>query len=176
MKFRSECVLVTYASFYQIVDQETLEAVEEIKTPIVFCIAAWFGKVRLIDNMEINIWKWSAQLLNIVQDCIPCQIGKDLFFLIFMQWQFSNLVLTMFSNGNYIFGLLFFLWGIHVVSFKIYFAVIKKALLSGSQYIYIRPNYKKTSWGLDQLQTDSRVSILHYNHLGFIYSWNWPLN
>ncbi|GMI73504.1 homolog of bacterial PANC, ARABIDOPSIS THALIANA PANTOTHENATE SYNTHETASE, PANTOTHENATE SYNTHETASE [Hibiscus trionum] len=38
-----------------IVDQESLEAVEEIKSPVVFCIAAWFGKVRLIDNMEINI-------------------------------------------------------------------------------------------------------------------------
>ena len=54
-KFRLECVLVTYVSGYQIVDQETLEAVEEIKSPVVFCIAAWFGKVRLIDNMEINI-------------------------------------------------------------------------------------------------------------------------
>ncbi|KAJ0112117.1 hypothetical protein Patl1_01616 [Pistacia atlantica] len=42
---------------YQIVDQESLEAMEEIKSPVVFCIAAWFGKVRLIDNMEINIMK-----------------------------------------------------------------------------------------------------------------------
>jgi len=41
--------------YAEIVDQETLEAVEEIKSPVVFCIAAWFGKVRLIDNMEINI-------------------------------------------------------------------------------------------------------------------------
>lgn len=38
----------------QIVDQETLEAVEEIKAPVVICIAAWFGKARLIDNIEIN--------------------------------------------------------------------------------------------------------------------------
>ena len=82
-KFRLECVLVTYVSCYQIIDQETLEAVEEIKSPVVFCIAAWFGKVRLIDNMEINIWKPYAQLLNIVQNCVPCQIGKDLSFLIF---------------------------------------------------------------------------------------------
>ena len=82
-KFRLECVLVTHVSCYQIVDQETLEAVEEIKSPVVFCIAAWFGKVRLIDNMEINIWKPYAQLLNIVQNCVPCQIGKDLSFLIF---------------------------------------------------------------------------------------------
>lgn len=41
----------------QIVDQETLEAVEEIKAPVVICIAAWFGKARLIDNIEINAWK-----------------------------------------------------------------------------------------------------------------------
>lgn len=43
--------LVDYA---EIVDQESLEAIEEIKRPAVFCIAAWFGKVRLIDNVEIN--------------------------------------------------------------------------------------------------------------------------
>ncbi|KAK9020469.1 hypothetical protein V6N11_010493 [Hibiscus sabdariffa] len=41
--------------YAEIVDQESLEAVEEINSPVVFCIAAWFGKVRLIDNMEINI-------------------------------------------------------------------------------------------------------------------------
>lgn len=41
--------------FMQIVDQESLKAVEEIKTPVVFCVAAWFGKVRLIDNIEINL-------------------------------------------------------------------------------------------------------------------------
>lgn len=39
----------------QIVDQESLDMVEEIRSPVVFCVAAWFGKVRLIDNMEINI-------------------------------------------------------------------------------------------------------------------------
>lgn len=36
-------------------EQEGLEVVEEIKSPVVILIAAWFGKVRLIDNMEINI-------------------------------------------------------------------------------------------------------------------------
>ncbi|KAF8392046.1 hypothetical protein HHK36_022386 [Tetracentron sinense] len=41
--------------YAEIVDQESLEAVEEIKCPVVFCVAAWFGKVRLIDNMEINL-------------------------------------------------------------------------------------------------------------------------
>lgn len=39
----------------QIVDQESLEAVEEIKNGVVVCVAAWFGKVRLIDNMEIDV-------------------------------------------------------------------------------------------------------------------------
>jgi len=48
---RSNCIV----SFYQIVDQESLQAVEEISSPVVFCIAAWFGKVRLIDNIEINL-------------------------------------------------------------------------------------------------------------------------
>ncbi|KAL5709014.1 pantoate--beta-alanine ligase (AMP-forming) [Ranunculus cassubicifolius] len=40
--------------YAEIVDQESLETVEEVKSSVVFCIAAWFGKVRLIDNMEIN--------------------------------------------------------------------------------------------------------------------------
>ncbi|KAI4356437.1 hypothetical protein L6164_000459 [Bauhinia variegata] len=41
--------------YAEIVDQESLEAVECIKGPVVFCVAAWFGKVRLIDNIEINL-------------------------------------------------------------------------------------------------------------------------
>lgn len=39
----------------QIVDQESLEAVDKIKSPVVICVAVWFGTVRLIDNMEINL-------------------------------------------------------------------------------------------------------------------------
>lgn len=39
----------------QIVDQESLEDLKEINSSAVFCIAAWFGNVRLIDNMEINV-------------------------------------------------------------------------------------------------------------------------
>lgn len=41
--------------YAEIVDQETLEVVEEIKAPVVICVAACFGKTRLIDNMEITI-------------------------------------------------------------------------------------------------------------------------
>ncbi|TKY66087.1 Pantoate--beta-alanine ligase [Spatholobus suberectus] len=41
--------------YAEIVDQNNLEKVELIKGPVVFCVAAWFGKVRLIDNMEINL-------------------------------------------------------------------------------------------------------------------------
>ncbi|CAO2839859.1 unnamed protein product [Amaranthus hypochondriacus] len=41
--------------YAEIVDQETLEAIQEIKTPVVICVAAWFGKARLIDNIEINV-------------------------------------------------------------------------------------------------------------------------
>ncbi|PIN25637.1 Panthothenate synthetase [Handroanthus impetiginosus] len=41
--------------YAEIVDQESLEPLEEIKSPAVFCIAAWFGNVRLIDNIEINV-------------------------------------------------------------------------------------------------------------------------
>ncbi|KAA0054827.1 hypothetical protein IC582_008458 [Cucumis melo] len=41
--------------YAEIVEQESLEVVEEIKSPVVILIAAWFGKVRLIDNIEINI-------------------------------------------------------------------------------------------------------------------------
>ncbi|KAL5166152.1 Pantoate--beta-alanine ligase [Glycine soja] len=41
--------------YAEIVDQNNLEKVEQINSPVVFCVAAWFGKVRLIDNMEINL-------------------------------------------------------------------------------------------------------------------------
>ncbi|XP_027352727.1 pantoate--beta-alanine ligase [Abrus precatorius] len=41
--------------YAEIVDQDSLEKVERIEGPVVFCVAAWFGKVRLIDNMEINM-------------------------------------------------------------------------------------------------------------------------
>ncbi|XP_010439740.1 PREDICTED: pantoate--beta-alanine ligase-like isoform X1 [Camelina sativa] len=41
--------------YVEIVDQETLEGVEEIKSGVVICVAAWFGTVRLIDNIEIDI-------------------------------------------------------------------------------------------------------------------------
>lgn len=39
--------------YAEIVEQESLEVVREIRSPVVFCVAAWFGKVRLVDNMEI---------------------------------------------------------------------------------------------------------------------------
>ncbi|KAL3645078.1 hypothetical protein CASFOL_010258 [Castilleja foliolosa] len=41
--------------YVEIVDQESLEALKEIRSPAVFCVAATFGNVRLIDNMEINV-------------------------------------------------------------------------------------------------------------------------
>ncbi|GKA09342.1 pantoate--beta-alanine ligase [Tanacetum coccineum] len=41
--------------YVEIVDQKCLEAVEEIKNGVVVCVAAWFGKVRLIDNIEIGV-------------------------------------------------------------------------------------------------------------------------
>ncbi|XP_031501789.1 pantoate--beta-alanine ligase [Nymphaea colorata] len=40
--------------YAEVVEQENLEAVEEVCGPVVICIAAWFGNVRLIDNLEIN--------------------------------------------------------------------------------------------------------------------------
>ncbi|XP_020531097.1 pantoate--beta-alanine ligase isoform X3 [Amborella trichopoda] len=39
--------------YAEIVDRESLVEVEEIRGPVVFCIAAWFENVRLIDNMEM---------------------------------------------------------------------------------------------------------------------------
>ncbi|KAK9160218.1 hypothetical protein Syun_006559 [Stephania yunnanensis] len=41
--------------YAEIVDQDTLEAVDVVDRSLVFCVAAWFGKVRLIDNMEIDV-------------------------------------------------------------------------------------------------------------------------
>ncbi|KAL2238669.1 pantoate--beta-alanine ligase [Sesamum indicum] len=41
--------------YAEIVDQESLETLEEIKRPVVFCVAALFGNIRLLDNMEINV-------------------------------------------------------------------------------------------------------------------------
>ncbi|XP_062201184.1 pantoate--beta-alanine ligase [Phragmites australis] len=40
--------------YVEIVDQESLVRVEKIDRPVVICVAAWFGKVRLIDNIEIQ--------------------------------------------------------------------------------------------------------------------------
>lgn len=52
----SEKMLVILISvLMQVVDQENLETVEEVRGPVVICIAAWFGNVRLIDNIEINL-------------------------------------------------------------------------------------------------------------------------
>ncbi|KAL3517784.1 hypothetical protein ACH5RR_020373 [Cinchona calisaya] len=45
---------VRYHAYHSHCTPRSLEAVEEIKRPVVFCVAAWFGKVRLIDNMEIG--------------------------------------------------------------------------------------------------------------------------
>ncbi|KAK9140665.1 hypothetical protein Scep_010346 [Stephania cephalantha] len=41
--------------YAEIVDQDTLEVVDVVDRSLVFCVAAWFGKVRLIDNMEIDV-------------------------------------------------------------------------------------------------------------------------
>lgn len=43
------------ASVEQIVDQKSLRPVEAVKAPVVLCVAALFGKARLIDNVEINV-------------------------------------------------------------------------------------------------------------------------
>lgn len=55
--FEPMCIMTNYFFPFinQIVDQESLESVEVIQRPVVFCIAAWFGNVRLIDNIEINV-------------------------------------------------------------------------------------------------------------------------
>lgn len=41
--------------YVEIVEQESLKPVDEIRSPVVICVAAWFGNVRLIDNMEIKL-------------------------------------------------------------------------------------------------------------------------
>ncbi|KAK9138032.1 hypothetical protein Sjap_008626 [Stephania japonica] len=41
--------------YAEIVDQDTLQVVDLVDRPLVFCVAAWFGKVRLIDNMEVDV-------------------------------------------------------------------------------------------------------------------------
>ncbi|GFZ20152.1 pantoate-beta-alanine ligase [Actinidia rufa] len=50
MSFRN--VLLSLEDRKKIVDQESLEAVEEVKGAVVFCVAAWFGKVRKPANAE----------------------------------------------------------------------------------------------------------------------------
>ncbi|KAL6909574.1 hypothetical protein ACP4OV_001855 [Aristida adscensionis] len=40
--------------YVEVVDKESLVPVERIDRPVVICVAAWFGKVRLIDNIEIQ--------------------------------------------------------------------------------------------------------------------------
>ncbi|KAG0462722.1 hypothetical protein HPP92_021198 [Vanilla planifolia] len=41
--------------YVEIVEQQSLKTAEEIVCPVVLCVAAWFGNVRLIDNIELNI-------------------------------------------------------------------------------------------------------------------------
>lgn len=41
-------------NYVEIVEQQSLKPIEEISCPVVLCVAAWFGKVRLIDNVEIE--------------------------------------------------------------------------------------------------------------------------
>lgn len=41
--------------YVEIVEQESLVPVERMDRPCVICVAAWFGKVRLIDNIEIHV-------------------------------------------------------------------------------------------------------------------------
>ncbi|KAL7139052.1 hypothetical protein ABFS83_09G024900 [Erythranthe nasuta] len=41
--------------YAEIVEQESLEPLKEISSPAVLCVAAIFGNVRLLDNMEINV-------------------------------------------------------------------------------------------------------------------------
>jgi pantoate--beta-alanine ligase len=38
----------------QIVEQDTLREVDKIKVPVVAAVAAHFGSVRLIDNVELQ--------------------------------------------------------------------------------------------------------------------------
>ncbi|GLU07886.1 hypothetical protein SLE2022_248250 [Rubroshorea leprosula] len=40
--------------YAEIVEQESLEAVEGIKNPVVFCIATWFGKVHFCELSQEN--------------------------------------------------------------------------------------------------------------------------
>uniref|UniRef100_A0ACD5WE12 Uncharacterized protein n=1 Tax=Avena sativa TaxID=4498 RepID=A0ACD5WE12_AVESA len=40
--------------YVEIVEQDSLVPVQTIDRPVVICVAAWFGKVRLIDNIEIR--------------------------------------------------------------------------------------------------------------------------
>ena len=41
--------------FVQVVDVETLDRIRTLKGPAVLLVAAFFGSVRLLDNMELNI-------------------------------------------------------------------------------------------------------------------------
>uniref|UniRef100_A0A0C9RQM9 Pantoate--beta-alanine ligase n=1 Tax=Wollemia nobilis TaxID=56998 RepID=A0A0C9RQM9_9CONI len=40
--------------YAEIVDQETLQPMDRIDFPAVLCVAAWFGGVRVIDNIELQ--------------------------------------------------------------------------------------------------------------------------
>ncbi|CAM8879080.1 unnamed protein product [Rhodiola kirilowii] len=52
--------------YAEIVDQESLTAVEEIKRPVVFCIAAWFGKQHMCHLQRE--WKMSRNLHRFIFD------------------------------------------------------------------------------------------------------------
>ena len=41
--------------FEQVVDVKSLDRIRTLKGPAVLLVAAFFGSVRLLDNMELNI-------------------------------------------------------------------------------------------------------------------------
>jgi pantothenate synthetase len=48
------CSSETLCECEQIVEQDTLREVDKIKVPVVAAVAAHFGSVRLIDNIELQ--------------------------------------------------------------------------------------------------------------------------
>lgn len=69
----------------QIVDKETLQEVETIHAPVVFAVAARFGSVRLLDNMELEPSTW-FQIHE--QNCILCfGTAGPAFFFALRNWK-----------------------------------------------------------------------------------------
>lgn len=104
----------------QIVEHETLRPMEEVTRPAVICVAAWFGHVRLMDNVEINIWSRHRQVDNNCQILIFKLISGNCLLDAQNKWSFyMGQLYPTFRNKLYCFVYWWFSWACNNYVFRL---------------------------------------------------------